>query len=186
MKKLAPLALISLLAAALPVLAAPPPAPKIVVLDRAALLQFSKVGQDIAKQLQTMGTQARASLEAQQKSLAAEGAQLRQQTAILSGELRKQKEDAFNAKVQNIQNSAERRQAQLQQAAAAAQQAVAKALQPLVDEIVKSRGANLVVDKNAVIFANNNAFDITAEAIAKLDARMPTYKVTLGQQPAQQ
>ena len=43
-----------------------------------------------------------------------------------------------------------------------------------------------MVDKSAVIFANNNAFDITVEAIAQLDARMPTYKVMLGATPARQ
>jgi hypothetical protein len=32
---------------------ADPPQPKIVVLDRAAIMQFSKAGQDIAKQMQT-------------------------------------------------------------------------------------------------------------------------------------
>ncbi len=183
MKKLFPLALIAL-ACVTPALAAPPPAPKIVVLDRAALLQFSKVGQDVAKQLQAMGNQARAGVEAQQKALSAEGAELRQQVAIMSAEARKQKEDAFNAKVQGIQAGAERRQAQMQQAAASGQQQIAKALQPIIDEIVKSRGANIVVDKQAVIFANNNAFDITAEAIAKLDAKLPTMKLTLGGAPA--
>ena len=45
-------------------------------------------------------------------------------------------------------------------------------------------GANLVVDKSAVIYANNTAFDITQEAIKRLDAQMPTYKVTLGGAPA--
>jgi len=163
---------------------AAPPAPKIVVLDRAALLQFSKAGQDIAKQLQALGNQTRANFEAQQKSLAAEGEKLRQEVAILGGEARKQREDAFNAKVRNAQAAAERRQVQLQQAAAQAQAAVAKALEPIIDEIVKARGANMVVDKSAVIFANNNAFDITPDAIARLDARLPSVKVTLGAAPA--
>ena len=46
------LALAALALSATPVLA-DPPQPKIVVLDRAAILQFSKVGQDIARQMQT-------------------------------------------------------------------------------------------------------------------------------------
>ena len=138
------------------------------------------------KQLQAMGNQTRANFEAQQKALATEGQALRQQVAILGAEARMQKEDAFNAKARGLQESAERRQAQIQQAAASAQQVISKSLQPIIDEIVKARGANLVVDKSAVIFANNNAFDITVEAIAQLDARMPTYKVMLGATPARQ
>jgi len=178
MKKCLPLALI-LLSTAAPALAAPPP-PKIVVLDRSALLQFSKAGQDVSKQLQALSNQSRASVEAQQKSLAAEGDKLRQEIAILGPEARKQREESFNGKVRGMQQSAERRQVQLQQAAAQAQQSLAKALEPIVNEIVKARGANMVVDKSAVIFANNNAFDITADAIARLDAQLPTMKVSLG------
>jgi Skp family chaperone for outer membrane proteins len=185
MKKIISLALIALVTATVPVLAAPP-APKIVVIDRGALLQVSKVGRDIARQLQALTNQTRSSLEAQQKSLAAEGQSLRQQVAMLSADARKQKEDAFNAKARNAQEGAERRQMQVQQAAGAAQQAVAKALEPVIDDIVKARGANMVIDKSAVIYATSNAFDITGEAIAKLDAQMPAYKVVLGAQPAKQ
>jgi hypothetical protein len=41
-----------------------------------------------------------------------------------------------------------------------------------------------VIDKASVIFANSNAFDITPDAIARLDAKLPSYKVTLGAAPA--
>jgi len=34
-----------------------------------------------------------------------------------------------------------------------------------------------------VVYANSNAFEITADAIARLDAKMPTYKVVLGAPP---
>jgi outer membrane protein len=189
MKKLLTFALFALTAMAVPVLAqpkppAPMPAPKVVVLDRVAILQFSKVGRDVARQLQSLGVQNKNNFEAQQKSLAAEGQQLRQQVAILAADARQKKEDAFNAKVRSIQDSAERRQAQIQQAAAQSQAAIAAALSPIISEIVKERGANLVVDKSAVIFASNNAFDITPDAIARLDAKLPNYKVTLGGAPA--
>ena len=184
MKKLLPFALIAFAGAAAPAFAqgkpAPIPGPKIVVLDRNAIIQFSKAGQDIAKQLQQMANQNRNNFEAQQKSLANEGQQLRQQTAILAPDIRAKREEAFNAKARGIQESVERRQMQIQQAAATSQQALANALTPIVNEIVKERGANLVVDKSAVIYANNIAFDITTEAISRLDAKMPTYKVVLG------
>ena len=106
MKKLLPLALIALTAAAAPALAqgkpAPMPAPKILVLDRNLIIQGSKAGQDIAKQLQQMANSNRANFEAQQKSLANEGQQLRQQTAILAADARAKREEAFNAKVRGV------------------------------------------------------------------------------------
>ncbi|MBV9550898.1 MAG: OmpH family outer membrane protein [Alphaproteobacteria bacterium] len=182
MKKLLTLALFS--AALSPALAAAPPAPKVVVLDRIAILQNSKVGRDIARQLQALTVQNRNSFEAQQKALTAEQQQLTQKVAIMAADQRQKTEDAFRAKVQNMQESAQRRAAQIQQVSQSSSQIISQALAPIVDEIVKERGANLVIDKQAVIFANSNAFEITQEAISKLDAKMPSYKVTLGAAPA--
>jgi len=83
--------------AATPVLADPPQA-KIVVIDRAAIMQFSKVGQDIAKQMQTYANQAKQDLSAQGKALQAEGRNLQQQVAILAPEVKQKRLDAFRAK----------------------------------------------------------------------------------------
>src|SRR3982750_377017 len=76
------LALAALALSATPVLA-DPPQPKIVVLDRAAILQFSKVGQDIARQMQAYANQAKADLQGQGRSLQAEYRALQQQVGIL-------------------------------------------------------------------------------------------------------
>lgn len=161
----------------------PPPAPKVVVLDRIAILQFSKVGKDIARQLQAMNNQTKASYEASQKALAAEGQALRQQVAIMSAEARQKKEDDFNNKVRIAEEGAQRRALQIQEAGQVAQAAMAQALAPVVEQIVKERGANVVLDKQSVVYASSNAFNITAEAIAGLDAKMSSYKVVLGAKP---
>ena len=56
-------------------------------------------------------------------------------------------------------------------------------LGPILQQLVKERGANLVLDKQAVVFANNNAFDITGEAINRLNQKLPSYKVNLNAPP---
>lgn len=178
MKKLLILALLA--SAITPALAAPPPTPKVVVLDRVGILQFSKVGRSVAQQLQALNNQTKASFDSQQKSLVAEGQALRQQVAIMAADQRQKKEDAFNAKVRAIEETAQRRAAQIQQAGQVAQAAVAQALGPIVEDLVKERGANMVLDKQAVVFSNSNAFDITTDAISRLDAKMSNYKVVLG------
>src|SRR5471030_2974391 len=101
MKKLLTLALLA--AALQPAFAAPPPPPlpKVLVLNRIAILQTSKVGRDIARQLQAMTVQNQSGFQAQQKALAAEQTQLRQQLAIMAADQRQKKEEAFNAKVRN-------------------------------------------------------------------------------------
>ena len=64
------------------------PQAKIVVIDRAAIMQFSKVGQDIAKQMQAYANQAKNDLSAQGKALQAEGRTLQQQVAILAPDVK--------------------------------------------------------------------------------------------------
>jgi Skp family chaperone for outer membrane proteins len=44
---------------------------------------------------------------------------------------------------------------------------------------VKERGANLVLDKQAVVFSTQNAFDVTAEVINRLNQKLPSFKVNL-------
>src|SRR5258708_31094958 len=91
---------------------ADPPQPKIVVLDRAAILQFSKVGQDIARQMQAYANQAKADLTAQGRALQNEGHTLQQQVAILAPDLKQKRLDAFRVKEQALQSAAQRKDEQ--------------------------------------------------------------------------
>jgi outer membrane protein len=173
--------------AAGPAPAAPPaqlPAPKILVIDRQAIMQFSKVGQDIARQVQGFANQARNDMAAQSKALQTEGQALQQQVAILSGDAKQKKIDAFQAKEQGLQAAAQRKEAAVQYTAMKAQQAVSQALQPIVTSLMQQRGANMLLDKSAVLAVNNGVFDITQTAIDQLNQKMPTLKVNLESPPA--
>jgi outer membrane protein len=159
--------------------ATPLPQPKIVVIDRSAILQFSKVGQDIAKQVQAYANQAKADLGAQGRALQAEGRTLQQQIAILAPDLKQKRIAAFEAKQQALQASAQKKDAQIKAGFMQARTAIEQALGPILQQVVQDRGANLVLDKQAVVFASNTSFDITGEAINRLNAKMPSYKVNM-------
>jgi hypothetical protein len=61
---------------------------------------------------------------------------------------------------------------------AVAQQTMEQKLGPILQQIVKERGANLVLDKQAVVFAPQaGGFDITGDCIKRLDQQMPSLKV---------
>ena len=167
---------------ATPVLA-DPPQPKIVVIDRAAILRFSKVGQDIAKQMQSYANQAKNDLAAQGKALQAEGRNLQQQVAILAPDVKQKRLDAFRAKEEALQGAAQRKDEQLKAALAQGQQAMEAQLGPILQQLVKERGANLVLDKQAVVFANQTGFDITGDAINRLNQKMPAFKINLNAPP---
>jgi outer membrane protein len=165
-----------------PALADPPQA-KIVVIDRAAIMQFSKVGQDIARQMQTYANQAKADLSAQGRALQNEGRTLQQQVAILAPDVKQKRLDAFRAKEQSLQGAAQRKDDQLKAGFAQARQAMEQNLGPILQQLVKERGANLVLDKQAVVFATQGGFDITGDAINRLNAQLPTIKVNMNAPP---
>ena len=159
------------------------PAPKILVINRQAILQSSKVGQDIARQVQAYASQAKADMDAQGKALQTEGQALQQQIAILAPDVKQKKIDAFQAKEAGLQTQAQRREAEIQGGLMSAQTAVENVLGPILQGLMAQRGANLILDKNAVVFANNGTFDITQPAIDQLNQKMATVKVTLQMPP---
>ncbi len=192
MKKLFPITAMLFAAAIAPAFAAGPPpaqpqgqpqglpAPKILVIDRAAILQMSKVGQDVGKQIQTYGDQAKAQLAGQQRALQAEGQALQQQIAILAPDAKQKKIAAFEAKQSSLQISAQRKEQDIQAGFMAARQAIEKQLGPILQGLMQQRGANMILDKNAVVFATTGIFDITQPAIDQLNQKLPGFKVQLG------
>ena len=176
------LALAAFALSATPVLA-DPPQPKIVVLDRAAILQFSKVGQDIARQMQTYANQAKADLQGQGRALQNEERTLQQQVAILAPDVKQKRLEAFQAKARSLQGAAQRKDDQLKAGFAQARATMEQTLGPILQQLVKERGANLVLDKQAVVFSNTSGFDITGEAINQLNQKLPSIKVDMNAKP---
>jgi outer membrane protein len=190
MKKTLALSLALFAVSLAPAVAAPPapppgiPAPKILVIDRAAILRFSKVGQDVTKQIAGYSNQAKNDLDGQAKALQAQGQALQQQVAVLAPDVKAQKIKDFETKQRNLQDLAARKEQMIQYAMAQAQQNIAQTLSPILAQLMTERGGNLILDKNAVVFANNSAFDITQAAIDRLNQKMSSLKVTLTAPPA--
>ena len=185
------LALAIMAATAAPALAANPPPPqmqpRILLIDRQAILRMSKVGQDVAKQVQGYADQAKADIAGQQKALQTEAQQLQQQVAILAADARAKKVQAFEAKQQGMQAVAQKREAAIQGGFMKAQQTIAQTLEPILQTIMQQRGANMILDKNALVYASPDAvkaFDITQPAIDQLNQKLPALKVSLAAPPA--
>jgi Skp family chaperone for outer membrane proteins len=162
---------------------ADPPQPKIVVLDRAAIMQFSKAGQDIAKQMQAYSTQAKADLQGQGRALEEEERNLQQQVAILAPDVKAKKIAAFQARQQALQGQVAKKDEQMRYAFAQARAQMETKLGPILQGLVKSRGANMVLDKQAVVFATQGGFDITGDAINQLNQQLPSLKVNFNVTP---
>jgi Skp family chaperone for outer membrane proteins len=166
------------------------PMPKILVIDRAAILRGSAVGQSIMKQVQQLTIAAENGLKARDQALRAEGAQLQQQLAILAPAVKAAKIKAFEVKQAALQGEVQKQQGLIQGGVLKARQQVEVALGPILQKIMQERGANLLLDRNAVVLGTVDV-DVTGVAIARLNQTLPTVKVTLqplpaGAAPAQQ
>jgi Skp family chaperone for outer membrane proteins len=161
----------------------PPPAagtpnPKILVIDRAAILRGSVVGQNIMKQVQALTIAAEQGLKARDVALRAEGQQLQQQLAILAPAVKAAKIKAFEAKQAALQADVQKQQGLIQGGVLKARQQVEQALGPILQGLMQERGANLLLDRNAVVLGTVNV-DITKDAIGRLNQKLPNVKVAL-------
>jgi Skp family chaperone for outer membrane proteins len=165
--------------------AAPMGQTRILVIDRQAVFQASKVGQDVMRQItgyrQSMSTQ----LKAEQDSLQREASALQTQGAILAPDVKAQRVKAFQAKEAAFRAKWETKQSQLQGGVQLAQQQIGQALVPILQGIMTERQANLLLDRAAVLNANQD-LDITRVVIQRLDQKLPSVKVQMVSIPGQQ
>ncbi len=154
------------------------PDPIILVLDRTAILTQTKVGQDIARQMQTFTTQARDRLSGTQRSLQNDVNALQKASDMPEAE-RAKRIQSLQAREQSYTAASGREEERLRATVTAAHAEVAKTMGPVMEAIVKRHGANIVLDRAAVPVIEGTGFDITAEVVKELDTKMPAYAVTL-------
>lgn len=160
------------------------PSPRILVIDRQAILRFSKVGQDIVRQVNGFTQQAEGQFRSEQQSLQKEGQDLQRQIAILAPDVRNQKIRAFQAKEAAFKQKVDARQNQIQGGVLQARQQVEQALGPIVQGIMIERQANLLLDRSMVVVSTVADIDVTRLAIQRLDQKLPSVKVQLVSMPA--
>jgi outer membrane protein len=180
------LARAALIAAALVVIPAgatanPPPQiqpPKILVIDRQAILVRSTAGQAVMIQARQAQQQAENDLKAQANAIRLQGEKLQQSLAVMSASVKEQKMRDFESQRTALEAKAQQKQSLIQGGVFAARNQIGAALEPILRGIMQERGANMLVDKNAVVFATVD-IDITPIAIQRLNQKMPMVKFQL-------
>lgn len=157
-------------------------APRIIVIDRQLILQRSSAGKDMVTQTQNLSKQAETQFRGEEEGLQKEAVTLQQQMAILAADVRTQKEKDFTTKQQAFQTRVQQRQAQIQAGFNNAARQLEVALDPILQTIMKERGANMVLDRSAVIVASVDV-DVTNIAVQRLDQKLPHIKVDLAPVP---
>ncbi len=169
-------------------IAAPPPpggAPtaRILMIDMRRVMALSKVGQDIQRQVEALKQQAARDLNSEAAVLKGEETQLQQQAAILAPDVKARRIKDFQVRATAFQQRVQKRGGLIQGGVLKAQQQIEQALGPVLQGIMKERGATILLDRTSILLAPNS-IDVTQLVIQRLDVKMPTVKVELTAPPA--
>jgi Skp family chaperone for outer membrane proteins len=159
--------------------AAPAPSavtpPVIVEIDRVGMMRNSSVGRDLSRQVRELTARTQNELKPQSDALIAEKKAL--QSQIDAAGAPSPAVAAFLAKRQAFEQTALRRANQIKQGRAVALAQIEQALGPVILNVMREHGANLMVDSGAVVATVSGTFDLTKAVIQQLDKKLPTVKV---------
>lgn len=176
-------ALIVALTAAVIAMAAPASAQtNVLIMNEERIVAESQVGQHIATRMQAIRAEMDAELQALLTPIQEESDRLNAETASLTPEAIQARPDlmqriqALNAQAQQAEALRQRLAQELQATQRQAMRPVLEALQAVLQEVVAERGAQILIDRSAVVYADP-AIDVSDSVIERLNQRLPTTAV---------
>jgi Skp family chaperone for outer membrane proteins len=159
-----------------PAAAAPPPAPVVVMVDMQQLVYSSKAGKGVQGQMDKQRQAFSKEVAQQEDQLQKARAEIERQRGSMTAAQLEAKGREFQKKLQELDRNVQAKQRAWQQVYTEAMAKVEEQALRVVAEIANEHKANLVIQKAAVIFAKDG-FDITPEAMVRLDERLPSVTV---------
>ncbi len=142
---------------------------QILIIDQEALFQRSQFAQSLLGELEEESKALAAENREIEEQLIAEEKQLTEERESLEPEVFRQKAMAFDEKVVALRASQDEKTRQLLAKRETLQQSFYQAALPVLTEIIRERGALVVLDTRSV-FLSSGQVDITNEAITRIDA----------------
>ena len=143
----------------------------IVVLNQERLLSQTLYGQRIQREVEAAGSALASENREIEARLAEEELALTERRAEMTPEAFRPIAEEFDTRVNGIRAAQEAKSRALQQQAEAAQQEFFEISFPVLIEILRQRGASVLMDHRAVLLSAEGV-DITETAIAMIDARI--------------
>jgi len=166
-------ALVALMVWATPAAAqlAPGPDGEVRTLDQERLFQDSRFGQRVAEELDAASRELAAENRRIESELADEERELSEKRGELEPSEFRELADEFDARVTEIRRTQEEKSRAISRRGEAEQQRFFEAALPILGELLEEHGVAAILDDRAVILSSPR-FDITDEAIARLDATL--------------
>ncbi len=150
--------------------------PIIIVIDTQKILRESKAVQSIQKQIGEQRAAYQDELKGKETALRQEDEALRRQSTIISQDAFSQRKRDLEKRVGALQREIQEKRRALDKVFSQGMQQVQAALVEITKEIAKARKADLVLQRTMVVFVHPK-MEITDDALAKLNANLPTVKL---------
>ena len=146
------------------------------VIDYQRILRDAKAARSVRDQVESRRKLYQDEIASEEQRLHEVDKELATQRSILPADAFAQKREAFEVEVAAVQRMAQERRRQLDQVAAAALNEVRSAMIEVVGELAEARGFNLVLPTSGLLLFSPS-IDLTVDAMARLDAKLPSVKV---------
>ncbi|PIE08582.1 MAG: hypothetical protein CSA74_01565 [Rhodobacterales bacterium] len=143
----------------------------IVILDRDALFARTLYGQRINREIESASTAMATETREIEAALEEEERALTEQRATLTPEAFRARAAAFDQKVQALRSEREALEADFLAQIEAARNDFFARIGPVLGQLVRDRGAVVIIDRRAVLLAAAD-IDITTEAVGRIDATL--------------
>ncbi len=141
----------------------------ILTLDQEALYNGSLAAERISEEIERRGDELAAENREIEARLVAEELELTEMRPTMDPEAFGQLADAFDEKVQRLRAEQDAKTRELQRLRDRERQTFLRRISPILGEIVRERGAVVVLDRRSV-FLSAESIDITQEAIDRINA----------------
>ena len=173
---LAPLALLLALAAA--PAAAEFPRTAVMIVDINRVMRDAKVMGSIAEQIGNIRERYQEELTAEETKLRLEDRTLADQRSVLAPDVYDRKLKDLRERLAALKEEARKRGGALDRAHSEAMLRVRQSLFEVVRDLAKEQGANIVIQKSALVWADEEGMERTEEALRRLDTALPRVEIS--------
>lgn len=153
------------------------PAAVIAVVDVQFILQKATAATSVRDQVDKMRTEYQGIVNGQDLELRKQEQELKRQQSILAPQAFNEKRREFQSRVAAVQRQVQERLKKLDQMRAQGLKGIERALRPIIVDLAKERGFNVVLASTQLVFASK-ALDVTQTVLERLNQTLPTVNLT--------
>jgi len=152
------------------------PSAVIAVIDLKLILREAQATKSVRAQIEKFRAVYLAKMKKSEAALNTEQEKLKWQRTLLSPEAFGQRRRKFEDKVAAVQRQTQDRSRRLERSYSSAMNQLHRAMVPIMAELSKTRGFNIVLDKSQIPFAHGG-LEVTKEVLQRMNEKIPEIKV---------